>query len=74
MTPKEKAEELTNKFLLSTPITCDITDAKKCAIIAVDEILELTKKYKYNPFNWNEITGIYYDSYWQQVKQEILTL
>ncbi len=77
MTPKEKAEELIHKmYVVHSNSASDITlsFAKQCAIIAVDEILELTKKYKYNPFNWNEITGIYYDSYWQQVKQEILTL
>jgi hypothetical protein len=67
MKPKEKAEQLTNKFLLSTPITCDIDDAKQCALIAVDEIIN---------------TGLLLDSsiyvtvktsldYWQQVKQEI---
>jgi malonyl CoA-acyl carrier protein transacylase len=71
MTPKEKANELTNKFLLSTPITCDIDDAKQCALIAVDEILEITKKNTYNPFDWNEITGIRYDRFWTEVKEEI---
>jgi hypothetical protein len=61
MKPKEKAEQLTNKFLLSTPITCDIEDAKKCALIAVDEMIEeLIVTDFANRF-----------PYWQQVKQEI---
>jgi len=71
LTPKEKAEQLTNKFLLSTPITCDIEDAKICALLAVNEILELTKRNTYNPFDWNEITGVRYDKFWTEVKQEI---
>jgi malonyl CoA-acyl carrier protein transacylase len=74
MIAKDKAEQLTNKFLLSTPITCDIEDAKRCALITVDEILELTKRNTYNPFDWNEITGVRYDKFWQQVKQEIQKL
>ena len=61
MKPKEKAEQLTNKFLLSTPITCDIEDAKRCALIAVDEMIEeLIVTDFANRF-----------SYWQEVKQEI---
>ena len=71
MTPKEKAEQLTNKFLLSTPIPCDIEDAKICALISVYEILELTKRNTYNPFDWNEITGVRYDKFWTEVKEEI---
>jgi hypothetical protein len=79
MTPKEKAEELTNKFLLSTPITCDITDAKKCAIIAVDEILKAPFENSYIDLISDEAedTDWFWDKfieYWTQVKQEILTL
>ena len=40
MTPKETAEELVNKYLLATPVGFHIDDAKKCALIAVDEIIE----------------------------------
>jgi hypothetical protein len=61
MKPKEKAEQLTNKFLLSTPITCDIEDAKRCALIAVDEMIEeLIVTDFANRF-----------PYWTEVKQEI---
>jgi hypothetical protein len=77
MTPKEKAEELIHKmYVVHSNSASDITlsFAKQCAIIAVDEILEVTKKYKFSPFDYTEITGIHYDSYWTQVKQEIQTL
>jgi hypothetical protein len=57
MTPKEKAEELINEMFDFTEVT--YIDAKKCAIIAVDEILEIF----HSPIpNYN---------YWQEVKQEI---
>ncbi|NDD85754.1 hypothetical protein EBZ38_15945 [bacterium] len=39
MTPKEKAEELVNKYLLATPVGFHIDDAKKCALICCDEVL-----------------------------------
>jgi hypothetical protein len=57
MTPKEKANELVNKYLISTPIVFHIDDAKKCALIAVDEIL-------------NECLSLKAD-FWEQVKEEI---
>ena len=68
MTPKEKAEELINKFLkltskhkeLETAGLGAITIAKQCALFAVDELI---------------ILGMWTDEsigkYWQQVKQEI---
>jgi hypothetical protein len=67
MTPKDKAEELVEKFSFTNDYS---TFSKQCAIIAVDEIL------KSNPccedsdrggnFQWasNEY-------YWQEVKREI---
>ena len=61
MTPKEKAQELLNKFIQTNG---NAFFAKECALIAVDEIL-------------NMLVGIYdYDRevlypYWQQVKQEL---
>lgn len=73
MTPKEKANELVVKYLRieNTNEWWSKVPAKQCALIAVDEILESTKKPTYNPFDWNEITGAYYDKYWLEVKQEI---
>jgi hypothetical protein len=66
MTPKEKAEELFNKMLdKAYEVDClggEYMVAKRCALIAVDEIL-------------NVIIGSYdYElekQYWQEVKQEI---
>jgi len=74
MIAKEKAEELVKKmYSVHSNSASDITlhFAKECALIAVDEILELTKRNTYNPFDWNEITGVRYDKFWTEVKQEI---
>jgi hypothetical protein len=60
MTPKEKANELVNKYLIITPIVWHIYNAKKCALIAVDEILDVLNVID----NFEMI-------YWEQVKQEI---
>ena len=70
MTPKEKAIELVDRyyslFSLEFENTIDITQAKQCALIAVDEILN-----EYNSYNKSAI--VYNDalSYWDKVKQEI---
>lgn len=69
MTPKEKAIQLHNKYWelwrASFMYPEDaIEDAKTCAIIAVDEIIE-------------ELTVTDFENrfpYWQQVKQEIKNL
>ena len=87
MTPKEKAEELVEKFadysinlfdegLNLTPIVA----AKKCALIAVDEILNSTPLHP-NDVDWDDCGAVhnyyYYaqkveaKNYWQEVKQEI---
>ena len=58
MTPKEKAEELFDKF--NKPDTTHypyVHNAQQCALIAVDEIL------KTNPYKAR--------NYWQEVKTEI---
>jgi hypothetical protein len=65
MTPKEKAEELINKFYRIIPLdkmTIDYNLAKKCALIAVDEILNVIEDER-EGFNWK--------SYYLEVKQEI---
>jgi len=72
MTPKEKANELIEKFMFNCR-ECDYEDnAKQCALIAVDEILaevptEILDTYK------GETHFIINDRYlfWQEVKQEI---
>jgi hypothetical protein len=60
MTPKEKAEELVNKYM------CYAQNSKECALIAVDEIAKCTK-YENQKFNNDRFS----EDYWQQVKQEI---
>ena len=63
MTPKEKAEELVDKF---TQTNGNSFFAKECALIAVDEILN----------SINSITDKYIElgmrQFWQEVKQEIV--
>ena len=66
MTPKEKAKELVNRFAklpeegsLMWYLSFEI--AKKCALIAVDEILDTIK--------W--CIGDSQVEYWQEVKKEI---
>lgn len=63
MTPRKKAQDLLYKFWRSVDISQD--EAKQCAIIAVDEIL--------NSDNDLIQTQPQYD-YWQEVKQEIENL
>jgi hypothetical protein len=63
MTPKEKANELVNKYLMNTPVGFHIDDAKECALIAVDEIIDLVKHIDVDS-----------EDYWQKVKQEIINL
>lgn len=62
MTPKEKAKQLVDRMHLINSIKI----AKKCALIAVDEIInELVK------LSNGEFTFIIEVEYWQEVKQEI---
>jgi len=62
MTPKEKAEELIDKFLEFTAIgNFPSINAKECALIAVDEVLN----------NIELINNKYQINYWREVKQEI---
>ena len=62
MTPKEKAKELYNKFRNNNKDT--VFNAKKCALIAVDEILKQCWDYRDI-----DLQASY--EYWQKVKQEI---
>jgi hypothetical protein len=70
MTPKQKAEELVNKFkkhsytnMFSFREESNLHNAKQSALIAVDEILN----------HHSQEQGLYRIDiyYWQQVKQEI---
>jgi len=63
MSPKEKAIDLENKMLFCYQGHIDEYTAKQCALIAVDEILNVTAGLN----GW--IGG--FQSYWEEVKQEI---
>jgi hypothetical protein len=66
MTPKEKAEELVDKFIQYVPAEEEFEwdYAKQCALIAVDEI--------------QKIKSVYHDDtlydYWQEVEQGIINI
>jgi len=77
MTPKEKAQELVDKF--EEHSTCSFNEkseltteyhSKQCALIAVDEILNVLPQQEYL-----EDRGKYSENreriYWKEVKQEI---
>jgi hypothetical protein len=68
MKPKHKAEELVDKMLSEQSYTEDLYDAKQCALIAVDEIIELAY------WEYMESMGEKEEKYWQQVKQEIINI
>ena len=61
MTSKLKAEELVNRFIYRRTDYVEIDDAKQCALIAVDEMLDNNLWFK------DEVNN----NYWQEVKQEI---
>jgi hypothetical protein len=68
MTPQEKAIELADKFYKDDLLFWEINmiQAIQCALITVDELLE----------DKVEIDGmrVINDSYWMEVKQELLNL
>jgi hypothetical protein len=69
MTPKEKAQELLDKYwiYLRAGLLYDEEakdDAKHCALIAVDEIMKAV--------GWKKMKlWVDRDNYWEEVKQEI---
>ena len=75
MTAKEKAQELVNKMYDEMFYYKDgyssgdaIGAAKQCALIAVDEILDI------DCFDMSEEHFDNHIEYWEQVKQEIINL
>jgi hypothetical protein len=69
MTPKEKAKELFDKYAmyLRANLMYDeeaIEDAKQCALIAVDELIEVASDY----CDYDETIT---KKYWEKVKIEI---
>lgn len=78
MKPKEKAEELYYKFTCFAPLH---SDNKECALIAIDELIEATKKYvalrekvEYSKTGYDNVVHTQYDKFWLEVKKEILNL
>ena len=66
MTPKEKAEELVERYDETLTYLESKSKAKQCALIAVDEII------KSIDFDWMEVQNLESQHrYWQEVKQEI---
>lgn len=81
MTPKEKAENLYWKYFQKVADgSYPESNAKQCALIAVDEILNTEPRYPSN-VDWDDAGAThqyYYEAqieeaarYWEQVKQEI---
>lgn len=80
MTPKEKALTLCQSFGMTTfmdeecndGVTLPINIAKKCALIAVDEILQINW-YHSEPMFFDDLANEFKEKsvYWNEVKQEI---
>ena len=80
MNPKAKAENLIEKFIQNTRIWNDekkvwedcIESAKRCAFIAVDEIINSLENYGKES---DELQNMENDfRYWQEVRQELLNM
>ena len=74
MTPKEKADELISKYHTSRDAddfndVRDVFAARRCALIAVDEIIRHT--YMGKAKSKNDDSSF---EYWKEVKQEIQNL
>ena len=68
MTPEEKALEIFNKMCSSVDELLPL-DVRECALIAVDEILNIIPCYKeYGSNGWVLIDN---SEYWEEVKKEI---
>lgn len=65
MKAKDKAEELVKKMRLGWLHTGSYFMGKQCALIAVDEIIEIL---------WHNHKNEIEYRYWQEVKQEIIKL
>ena len=86
MTPKEKAEELYAKYYnrIEHSLSEEASDfekdiVKQCALIAVDEILDLglhdVGDYRNDQSSSDDFSTVtWYINYWQEVKQHIQQL
>jgi hypothetical protein len=72
MTPKEKAEELVNKYSIWcwNEVVCDYEIAKQCALIAIDEIIKSNPIFVTSKLEGKDGMHEAY-LYYQEVKQEI---
>jgi hypothetical protein len=69
MTPQQKAKQIVESMAFSCR-ECDYeAKAKQCALIAVDELLEATKRYDYTLGPKPS-----YNDYWLKVKYQIENL
>jgi hypothetical protein len=73
MTPKDKAKELVYKFDDTMEFSTPQRFAKQCALIAVDEILNIEHPQIiiYTEIIKNSIRDYFQDEYWNEVKKEI---
>ena len=77
MTPKEKAEQLVNRFDMIIYTDQDhVSQVKRCAILAVDEILNLdlhdVGDYRNDQASSDDFSTVtWYINYWEEVKEEI---
>lgn len=74
MTPKEKSQELIEKYsFVEIAYYTSMHQVKECALIAVDEIIEVTAPNcdRYEPY-YLELKAEMTQKYWQEVKQEIV--
>jgi hypothetical protein len=76
MTPKEKAEELIKNYRAinfttgnNSKMIASYEDCKQCALIAVNEILQIKSITMYPVLEDNYIYG--HEEYWQKVKEKI---
>jgi len=71
MTPQEKAKELLLKFMAIQFGDFPTTDAKKCALICIDEIIDALVEYD-DRNNTYELQNMDRDfNYWGDVKLEL---
>ena len=71
MTPKEKANDLIHKFFanaLPDAVECDLNVGKRCALIAVEEILHCEST-EPSDTDWDEC-GSTAQYYWPQKKED----
>ena len=77
MTPKDKAQELVDKFKHNTRAFNEtngwedtLHNAKECALIAVNEVLNMVN-YQVMFIDLKSTDVIYSYEYWEQVKEQI---